>query len=107
MAAVEGWKVELPLVHKLVMKIYCIILSPQHKGCSVSVTARQVGLGKTAAAGDETAMTAVCSKCADSGHRAPYGAAGGWRRGCHHVAPSLPLHECAWISAPLFVHSFW
>lgn len=75
MAVVEGGKVTLPLVHNLVMKIYHIILSPQHKCRSMSVTACQVGLSKTAPAADETALTAVCSKCADSGHRAPYGTA--------------------------------
>lgn len=71
------------------MKIYRIILSPQHKCCSTSATACQVGLRKTANAADETAATAVCSKCADSGHRAPSGGAGWWCRGCHHVLPSL------------------
>lgn len=94
MSAVEGWKVTLPLVHNLIMKIYHIILSPQHKHCSMSVTACQVGLRKMTPTADETAMAAVCSKCADSGHRAPYGRAGWRSRGCKSLF--------VWIGVYLF-----
>ena len=38
----------LPTVQYLLMAIYCIILSPQHKRHSVSVSVCQVGLRKTA-----------------------------------------------------------
>lgn len=107
MAVVEGQRVALPLVHNLVMRIYHIILSPQHNRCSMSATACQVGPRKTANAADQTAVTAVCSKCADSGHRAPYGTAGWWCRACRHVLPSLSLYSYVCIYLPLFVHSFW
>lgn len=86
------------------MTIYCIILSPQHKCCSASVTACQVGLGKTAPAAAEIALTALCSKCADSGHQAPYGTAGWGCGGRRHVLPSLSYHQCVHFLA--FVCAF-
>lgn len=48
MAIVEGWKVMLPMVQNLLMEIYCIILSSQHKCLSMSMSVSQVQLRKTA-----------------------------------------------------------
>lgn len=95
----------LPTVQYLLMAIYCIILSAQHKRRSMSVSVCQVGLRRTAPWSRQNSSDGSLFQNVHSDvHRTPQGAAAWCSSGCHCARMSLFVLIC--VSACVYPLAF-